>query len=121
MIAERNATFTEVLHVSASTRVFAAMYAGFPLGAITVCETTEAVELVFVQEAFRRQGLATRLLEYAREQTGLPLDMDGGDRTPDGKAWAACVGLRSQGRVRGIPQADVDRIGNRLMVQLYDA
>lgn len=124
MMAAR-ARLVEVPHVQTTTRVFVAYYgegrAALPLGVLTYCETLEAVELVYVQEGCRRLGLATRLLEFARERTGAPLDQDGGDRSAEGHAWANAVGLRVQGgmRRRALPQVEADAIGSRLMAALY--
>lgn len=120
-----NKTLCEVEHVSASTRVFAAYYVegevAMPLGALTVDEAIDYVELVFVQKDFRRMGIASALLKYAREVTGLRLDYDGGDRSPEGQEWAQAQGLRCQGRPRKLAQREADTMGSRLMVQLYGA
>lgn len=119
------ATLVEVEHVQTTTRVFAAFYVhgsiSLPLGALTVNETLDAVELVYVDGAYRRLGLAARLLEFARERMGEPLDQDGGDRSDAGQAWAKAMGLRIQNgaRRRVFDQVEAEAMGSRLMVELY--
>jgi GNAT superfamily N-acetyltransferase len=118
-------TLCEVEHVSPSTRVFAAFYVGdgfaMPMGGLTVDKDLDYVELVFVQEENRRMGVATALLNYAREVTGLRLDYDGGDRSDAGQAFAEAMGLRCQGRRRKFDNREAEAHGNRLMVQLWGA
>lgn len=113
-------TLIEVEHVQTTTRVFAALaWFGSPIAAITVDENLETVEMVFVSKDFRRKGIATKLLLHAREVTGLKLDMDSGDRSPDGRQWAKAMGLQCQGRVRGYKTAEPD--GSRLLVAVTQA
>lgn len=42
------------------------------LGFLTIDETTDTIELVYVTDALLGQGLATALLEFAREGTAKP-------------------------------------------------
>jgi GNAT superfamily N-acetyltransferase len=117
-LAADTLTYAEVDHVQTTTRVFAAFSGPLPLGALCVDAGLETVELVFVQDFARRRGIATALLEFARRETGLELDFDTGDRSPDGDGWARSVGLRCQKRNR-LAQREADALGSRLMSQLY--
>ena len=85
----------EVHGTQTSTRVFAALLhdRAEPLGVLTVDKDEGTVELVFVQENARGLGVATQLLDTARQATGLPLDKDTGVRSPLGAEWAGKRGL----------------------------
>ena len=112
--------FIEAHLTTTTTRVFAAYIENglWPIGALTVDERQGTVELVYVEGEFRRQGIATALLERAREVTGLALDRDTGERSPAGRAWATAMGLTG-GHRRKLAQREADAMGARLMLGLW--
>lgn len=98
------------------TRVFVA-FDELPIGALTVDDTHRTVELVVVDEDYRRRGVATALLAYARETTGYALDLDTGIRSPAGEAWAQANELRPEwrGLTRRLAAAEAEAMGAGLM------
>jgi GNAT superfamily N-acetyltransferase len=90
---------TEIPHEDPTCRVFARLDDGKALGVLAIDVASEQVVFVGVRRGCRRHGVATALLEAAREHTGLALDMDYGERAPDGDAFARAVGLK-RGPVR---------------------
>lgn len=89
------ARLTEVTHlVPTTTRVFACYQQGLNLGFLCADEKTNTIELVYVADMVRGRGVATKLLEYARQETGCTLDQDTGERTLLGSKWAKAQGLK---------------------------
>ena len=84
----------EVDDLPTSTRVFAAYQRGMNLGFLTVDDRTNTIELVYVPSFLRGRGIATVLLDFARETTGLSLDRDTGERTLDGSRWTKKRGIK---------------------------
>jgi GNAT superfamily N-acetyltransferase len=116
----------EIRHVQTTTRVFAAfdqegLSRRFPVGFITVDDRDDLVEMVYVTEHYRRQGVATLLLEEARRVTGLALDADRGDRTLAGSRWCRANGIRVAQGYRRIPDRDMAGMGARMMLQILYA
>jgi GNAT superfamily N-acetyltransferase len=112
--------FAEVHGTGSSCRVFAAFEGGCVLGAISVDEKRGTVELVRVEQHARRQGLATKLLEVARQETCLALDCDTGQRSSLGALWAASVGLECDRRTP-LDDRQADAAGAGLFVAIYGA
>jgi GNAT superfamily N-acetyltransferase len=77
-----------------TTRVFAAYQRGINLGWLTIDDVTNTIELVYVPDFLRGEGIATVLLDFARETTGLSLDQDTGERTLEGSRWARARGIK---------------------------
>jgi 2'-5' RNA ligase/GNAT superfamily N-acetyltransferase/ADP-ribose pyrophosphatase YjhB (NUDIX family) len=95
---QRAVRFAEVEGLKTDTRVIAAWLWGgnapvTPLGAVTIDRDNGNVELVAVDETVRRQGLAAKLVEVARDHTGLPLDRASEMRSEAGVALADTVGM----------------------------
>ena len=105
------ATIREVEGLPTTTRVFACYQDGLNLGFLTVDDSEGLVELVYVADYVRGRGVATKLLEYAREETGWPLDRDNGLRTLEGSRWCRARGIKvARGhRYRRIGKADIAR------------
>lgn len=87
-------------HVDADFRVFARFERSEAIGVLVVDVAIGQVAFVGVREDWRRRGVATSLLHAAREQVGVACDMDYGERSADGDAWATAVGLQ-RGPVHG--------------------
>jgi GNAT superfamily N-acetyltransferase len=77
-----------------TTRVFAAYQRGINLGWLTIDDAMNTIELVYVPDFLRGEGIATVLLDFAREVTGLSLDQDTGERTLEGSRWARARGIK---------------------------
>ena len=115
----------EVRGVQTTTRVFAAYKDGHPIGVLTVDEQDNTVELAFVQEEFRRQGVATRLLDAARRKTGLTITHRSDEVSPDGRAWSSATGLLDHedeyddpSDVPVLTPREATAFGSRLMVAI---
>lgn len=108
-----------------TTRVFAAIEPGYPLGILTVDERYDTVELVYVNENERGKGIAYALLLAARETTGLALLHDTGERSPLGRAWAERQGLTPKLTPdeigRPLTNREATAMGARLMTALWNA
>lgn len=118
VVATADLTYVEVTHVQTGTRVFAAFHEDLPIGVLTVDEPNNLVELVYVQDFARRSGVATALLAFAREKTGLTLDKDFGERSLLGSKWARSVGLTCV-RYRRYSQREANAAGSKLMLALW--
>jgi hypothetical protein len=84
----------EIPHVDMDFRVFARFEGGKAIGVLAVDAAFDQVAFAGVREDRRRRGVATSLLHTAREEVGLAFDMDYGERSYDGDAWATAVGLK---------------------------
>lgn len=81
---------------------------GKPAGWLNVIEYKDQIGNVRVSEEYRRQGLATALLEVARRfYPDLKHESDPGQLSNDGRAWSQAVGSKTAGykgtAFRGIP------------------
>jgi hypothetical protein len=119
LIERHGLRFFEVHDLDTTTRVFACFCGPLPLGALTIDQAEGTVELVFVQDYARRLGLASALLQAARDHTGLPLDRDTGERSPSGHALAESLGLERGSRHKDLDEREAEAIGSRLMIGLY--
>jgi len=94
---EWDARIAEAEGAQSSTRIFAAILTlgdtYLPLGAITIDRDRQTIELVGIDSGARRQGLATKLLETAREATGWSLDASGNGRSAMGEAFMDTAGI----------------------------
>jgi hypothetical protein len=104
-------TAYEIEGLETTCRVFALYQQGHLLGWLTADSQTNTIELVYVLEPVRGRGVATVLLDFARETTGLSLDQDTGERTLLGSAWARKQGIKiAPGRrYRRLAERDIAR------------
>lgn len=90
----------------------------FPLGALTWDPKTKQVELVFVQNEFRRKGIARELWDAANRVAG-PLK-HGKERSPAGRAWAEAMGGDTPA-ARDLGAGEAEAMGNRLISGMWSA
>lgn len=103
-----SATFREVTdYLETDTRVFACYQDGLCLGWLCADTVHNTVELVYVPDFVRRKGVASKLLEFARAETGKTLEFDTGLRTLDGSRWCRAEGIKI------LPGNLYQRIGKR--------
>ena len=121
LIAAEGLTICEVYGLQTTTRVFGAYVGPLPVGGLTVDEREGTIELVVVEEGFRRLGIATRLLEEARRLTGLALDTDTGLRSREGSAFARATGIKTGARYRAWSAREARAAGAGLLVGLFGA
>ena len=121
--------YGEAHGVQTDTRVFVAYFLHgeltVPMAVLTVDTDTDTVELVVVQEEWRGKGLATALLDFARERTGKPLAHYTRQVSPAGRKWLKARGLKeAKSRYYHKPtitQREADGLGARLMLGLWGA
>jgi hypothetical protein len=114
-------TFREIEGLDTTTRVFSAYQLGVNLGFLTVDDQRNTIELVYVPDYLRGHGIATYLLEFAREVTGQSLDQDTGQRTLDGSRWCKKRGIKiAKGyRYERLAKRDIARQIARLQMALF--
>lgn len=116
--------FGEAQIEASTTRVFLAYIpigeVNLPVGALSVDRERNSVELVFVQEEYRRQGVGKALLAVACNAVGRELKGTG-YRSNAGAKWAKAVGLKSAGEEKELSKIEAEGRGNALMVPLYNA
>lgn len=101
-----------------TTRCVAVMLDGgesfglFPIGFLTWDAERGTVEGVYVNEDYRRKGIATHLLTLATELHGSPVG-DSGEYTAEGFKWAKAAGIAPKMKVR-TPKSDMARMTSRL-------
>jgi GNAT superfamily N-acetyltransferase len=90
--------FGEISGLNTSTQVIGAIgYVGgepvLPLGFLTIDKGRGTVELVVVDPQARGKGLASKLIQVARDYTGLPLDQASSERSDMGIGFAESAGI----------------------------
>lgn len=91
---------------------------GYICGVLTIDKADDFIELVYVREGDRRQGIATTMLACARRETGLQLLHDRGDRSLEGSAWCRSHGIKTAQGYRRISSREAKGYGARLMFRL---
>lgn len=116
--------YGEVLGAQSTTRIFAAYLGPSPVAAVTVDTGTDTVELAYVMDDFRGQGIATKLLALARVTTGSAIGFHTGALSPLGAAWSRSRGLRKLPTANPYAARKLDArqaagMGAGLLVALY--
>jgi GNAT superfamily N-acetyltransferase len=100
------------------TRCVIALSKDMIMGIATWDDELEALEIVKVDKSFRRQGVASALIEAAEEAHGGPLT-DTGERSAEGEAMLRKLGRRPAPLSRRIDEREAESLGAMLIARLY--